>query len=146
MAKARKGPKIARQVLVYPATDLSRLDTDSYAFFGRGFMLTKENIVWFRELYLPNQKDWTNPLASPLLAPDHGGLPPATIITAQMDPLRNDGKNYAEKLGKAGVPTHYHCYGGMIHGFVSADKVLGQAHEALDEIARDLKASFRPAQ
>ncbi|MBI9083603.1 MAG: alpha/beta hydrolase [Desulfobacterales bacterium] len=142
MARDRKGPKIARQVLVYPSTDLSRLDNDSYSYFGKGFMLTKANIEWFRALYLPNKDNWTDPYASPLLADDHGHLPPATIITAEMDPLRDEGKQYADKLKKAGVSTNYHCYKGMIHGFVSADKVLNQAHEALDEIALDLKKSF----
>ena len=143
MARDRQGPAIRRQVLVYPATDLSRLDTDSYNHFGGGFMLTRDKIVWFRRLYMPDEKNWTDPLASPLLAADHGRLPPATIITAQMDPLRDDGKRYAQKLRQAGVPTRYHCFDGMIHGFVSADKVLGQAHEALDEIAADLNASFQ---
>ena len=145
MARDRKGPHIRRQVLVYPATDLSRLDTDSYNHFGRGFMLTRKKIEWFRRQYMPNPGDWTDPLASPLLAADHSRLAPATIVTAQMDPLCDDGKRYAEKLEQAGVPTRYHCYEGMIHGFVSADKVLGQAHEALDEIARDLKAAFQAA-
>ena len=59
-----------------------------------------------------------------------------------MDPLRDDGKQYAEKLENAGVLVRYHCFKGMIHGFVSADKVLSQAHEALDEIAVDLRKSF----
>ena len=142
MARDRRGPKIARQVLVYPATDLSRLDTASYAYFGTGFMLTKEKIQWFRSLYLPDKKNWTHPYVSPLLADDHGRLPPATIITAEMDPLRDEGRLYADKLKKAGVSTNYHCYEGMIHGFVSADKVLSQAREALDEIALDLKKHF----
>lgn len=143
MARDQNGPKIKRQVLVYPATDLSNLDTDSYTHFAKGFMLTKTNIEWFRGLYLPDKNDWTNPKASPLLAEDHIHLPPATIITAEMDPLRDDGKQYAEKLAKSGVLTHYHCYEGMIHGFINADKLLSQAHAALDEIAMDLKTSFK---
>ncbi len=142
MARDRKGPAITRQVLVYPATDLLNLNTDSYTHFGKGFMLTKKDIEWFRSLYLPDKASWTNPHASPLLAKDHSNLPPATIITAEMDPLRDDGKLYADKLKKAGVLTNYHCYRGMIHAFVSADKVLSQARKALDEIATDLKTSF----
>jgi acetyl esterase/lipase len=142
MARDRAGPRITRQVLVYPATDLSHLKTPSYVHFGRGFMLTQKDIEWFRGLYLPDQTSWTNSLASPLLANDHRNLPPATIITAEMDPLRDDGKLYADKLEGAGVATNYHCYRGMIHGFVSADKVLSQARKALDEIAIDLKTDF----
>ena len=142
MARDKNGPGIKHQVLIYPATDQSNLDTDSYTHFAKGFMLTKNNIEWFRGLYLPDKKDWTNPHASPLLAEDHANLPPATIITAQMDPLKDDGKQYADKLTKAGVLTHYHCYQGMIHGFINADKLLSQAHAALDEIAVDLKTSF----
>lgn len=142
MARDQKGPRIKRQVLIYPATDQTNLDTDSYTHFAKGFMLTKNNIQWFRKLYLPHKKDWTNPHASPLLAEDHTNLPPATIITAEMDPLRDDGKQYASALEKAGVLTHYHCYPGMIHGFLNADKFLSQARAALDEIAMDLKTSF----
>ncbi|MBU2514581.1 alpha/beta hydrolase [bacterium] len=142
MARDKNGPKILRQVLVYPATNLSELETDSYRFFAKGFMLTKKDIEWFRGLYLPEVSEWANPLVSPLLAKDFSNLPPATIITAEMDPLREDGKLYADKLEEAGGDVHYRCFKGMIHGFVSADKVLSQAHEALDEIAVDLQQSF----
>ncbi len=144
MARDRNGPKITRQVLVYPATDLGSLNTESYSHFGKGFMLTKKDMEWFRGLYLPDKNSWTNPYVSPLLAKDHSNLPPATIITAEMDPLRDDGKLYADKLKTAGVVTNYHCFRGMIHAFVSADRVLNQAREALDEIAIDLKTSFHP--
>ncbi len=142
MARDRNGPKISRQILLYPSTNLSTLDTESFNHFGKGFMLTKKDIEWYRGHYLPNKKDWFNPLASPLLAKNHSNLPPATIITAQMDPLREDGKQYAEKLKKAGVSARYHCYDGMIHGFITADKVLSQADEALDEVAADLRNTY----
>jgi len=142
MARDKKGPKISRQVLVYPATNLNTLDTDSYTFFGEGFMLTKKEIEWFRAHYLPNKSDWSNPMASPLLAKDHSNLPPATIITAQMDPLSDEGKQYADKLEQSGVDVRYRRFEGMIHGFISAGKVLNQAYEAMDEIAADLKQSF----
>ncbi len=105
-------------------------------------MLTKKDVEWFRGHYIPNKSGWSNPLVSPLLAKSHSNLPPATIITAQMDPLREDGKQYAEKLKKAGVSARYHSYDGMIHGFISADKILSQANEALDEVAADLKNTY----
>ncbi len=141
-ARDRNGPTISRQILLYPATNISTLNTDSYRFFGEKLLLTKKDVEWFRAHYLPNESDWSNPLASPLLAQDHRNLPPATIITAEMDPLRDEGRQYADKLEKAGVQVRYHCYKGMVHGFISADKVLSQAHEALDEVALDLKHTF----
>jgi acetyl esterase len=142
IARDNDGPKILHQALIYPATNLSRLDTDSHRFFAEGFLLTKSKIELYRELYLPDKADWTNPYASPLLAMDHRDLPPATIITAEMDPLRDEGKQYADKLESAGVPVRYHNYKGMVHSFVSADKMLRQAHEALEELADDLRKSF----
>ena len=142
MARDKNGPSISRQVLIYPATNLQALNTDSYKFFGEGFMLTRKKIEWFRAHYLPNKSDWSHPMVSPLLAKDHSHLPPATIITAQMDPLRDEGKQYADKLIQSGVDVRYHCFEGMIHGFISAGKVLNQAYGAMDEIALDLKQSF----
>ncbi|MCP4753606.1 MAG: alpha/beta hydrolase [Proteobacteria bacterium] len=142
LARDRNGPKISRQILLYPSTNLSNLDTESYRHFGKGFNLDKTEIEWLIGQYLTDEKDIINPLASPLLAANHGNLPPATIITAQMDPLRDEGKQYAEKLKKAGVEVQYRCYDGMIHAFVSADGILSQAFEALDEVGADLKKTY----
>ncbi|MCP4754427.1 MAG: alpha/beta hydrolase, partial [Proteobacteria bacterium] len=142
MSRDKNGPKISRQILLYPATNLNTLNTDSYRFFAKGYFLTRKNVEYYRALYLPDRNDWTHPLASPLLAENHNGLPSATIITAQMDPLRDEGRQYAEKLERAGVEVRYHDYEGMVHGFMSADLVLSQAHEALDEVAADLRNAF----
>ena len=141
LARNNNGPEIARQVLFYPATNLKSLDTESYIQLGR-YRPTREKVIWLRDQYLPRQSDWANPLASPLLAEDHRSLPPATIITAEIDPLKDDGKLYAEKLKNAGVAVNYHCYQGMIHGFASADRLFSQAREALNEAAADLRRSF----
>lgn len=142
MARDMSGPEISRQVLFYPATNLQTFDTDSYNHFAEGYMLTRPTMIWFRTQYLPDESDWNNPYVSPLLAENHGNLPPATIITGEMDPLRDDGRLYAEKLDKAGVAVHYHCFDGMVHGFASGDKLLSQAREALDEAVQDLRDSF----
>lgn len=142
MSRDRDGPKIKYQVLTYPAVDLSNMNTESYDHFAKGFFLTKEAMQWFRSLYLPDKKDWQNPYASPLLAEDHSNLPPAFIITAQFDPLRDEGEAYAKKLKQAGVPVRLIRYDGMTHGFVSNGRLLRQSHDALDNIAAELKKAL----
>jgi len=142
MARDRKGPAIAFQALIYPGLDSARLNTESYKNFGRGYMLDRANVERFIGFYLPNKKDRTAPYASPLLAPNHRGLPPALVITAGFDVLRDEGEAYVKKLKDAGVPARFIRYPGLIHGFVSADKLLPQARQATDEIAAALKQAF----
>lgn len=142
MARDKSGPTIRFQALIYPVTNLSSLDTESYNNFAEGFFLTKEGMEWFRSQYLPGKEDWVNPHASPLLAKDHSNLPPAIVITAQFDPLRDEGEAYVEKLKKAGVQVKLSRYDGMIHGFVSFGDLLGEATEALDEIAAEFKRTL----
>jgi acetyl esterase len=72
---------------------------------------------WYRSLYLPDPADWTSPLASPLLEDDVSGVAPAVVVTAGFDPLRDEGRAYAEKLARAGVEVRYRCYDDMVHGF-----------------------------
>ncbi len=134
-ARDRKGPKILYQALIYPATNLARLDTESHKNFSEGFFLTGEAIGWFRSLYVPNPEDRLKQETSPLLAQDHGNLPPGLVITAGFDPLRDEGEAYAEKLRQAGVPVDLKRYDGMIHGFISFIGVIDQATDALDSIA-----------
>jgi len=138
-ARDRNGPKVSCQALIYPATDPSSLDTQSQNDFATGFLLTKEGLEWFRSQYLPRPEDRVDPYASPLLAPDHSNLPPAVVITAQFDPLRDEGEAYAEKLRQAGVPVEVVRYESMIHGFVSFLGIVDQAAEALDLIGTRVK-------
>lgn len=140
LARDRKGPPISCQALIYPVTDLSSLNTSSYRQFAEGFLLTKEGMEWFRSHYLPKMEDWNHPYASPLLAQDHRNLPLAIVITAQFDPLRDEGEAYAEKLRQAGVPVRLFRYDGMIHGFVSFPEVFRQARDALDRIAAEVNS------
>jgi acetyl esterase len=135
MARNEDGPRVSCQALIYPVTDLLSFETGSHRDFAAGFFLTKEAMEWFRSHYLQDPEDRRNPYASPLLAQDHGNLPPAVVVTAQFDPLRDEGEAYAAKLGQAGVPVEVIRYDGMIHGFVSFLGLLDQAEDALDRVA-----------
>jgi acetyl esterase len=131
VAQALRGDALrpAFQLLVYPATDCRR-GAPSHAQFRDGFLLTEAAIDWFMERYQPVIDD---PRASPLLAPDVGGVAPALVITAGFDPLRDEGKAYAEKMKDAGVFVESWCCEGMLHGFFS---MAGSASEARRVLVR----------
>lgn len=116
MARDRKGPDITAQVLIYPATNLE-FNTESHQTFAKGFGLDREQLIWFRDHYIRNDEDRYNKYASPLVAEDLSDLPPAIVITAENDVLRDEGMAYAERLKKFGVQVEYACELGMIHGF-----------------------------
>ncbi|PGZ95402.1 esterase [Bacillus pseudomycoides] len=118
MARDRKGPDIAAQVLIYPATNFE-FNTESHQTFAKGFGLDREQLIWFRDHYLRNDEDRYNEYAAPLVAEDLSGLPPAIVITAENDVLRDEGMAYAERLKKFGVQVEYACELGMVHGFFS---------------------------
>ncbi len=140
-ARDENGPKIAHQLLVYPVTDHS-FETPSYAENAEGYLLTKNAMVWFWDHYITGPDDSKNPLASPLQVADAKGLPPATILTAGFDPLRDEGKAYAEKLKAAGVPVTYRNWDGMIHGFFHLAIALDAGKEANAWAAEELKKAF----
>jgi acetyl esterase len=129
------GPAIALQAMVYPVTDLSSFDTPSYQEFGEDHFLTKSEMEWFRENYLRTMEDARDPHASPLLALDLADVPPALIITAGCDPLRDEGAAYAKRLADDRVPVTYTCYPGMIHPFFSLSGVIPQAFDAIQQVA-----------
>lgn len=122
------------QCLVYPLVDMA-MRFDSYRTCGEGFGLTTEAIGWYRDRYLGDAFDPTDPRVSPLCEPDLAGLPPAIVITAGFDPLRDDGRAYADALGAAGVPVVYRCYDDMIHAFHGM-LVVPEAYAAAVDIAR----------
>ena len=99
---------------------------------------------WFQEQYLNSVEDMTNPLAAPMLIPDHETekLPPAYILTAEYDPLCDGGENYATKLKNAGVDTTYVCYPGMIHGFLCMTNPLDGAKKAIKDVALELREQY----
>jgi acetyl esterase len=139
-SRDENGPRIAFQALVYPVTDLSSFETGSYAEFAEDHYLTRSMMQWFRDHYLADSGDARNPDTSPLLARDLRGLPPALVITAECDPLRDEGEAYAKRLRDAGVEVTETRYAGMIHPFFSLAGALPQALDAYQQIADAVKA------
>ncbi len=140
LARDAGGPKIAFQLLIYPATE-SELDTYSHKTFT-DYFLTKDDITWFWKQYLRTPADRKDPRIAPALAKSLKGLPPALIVTAEFDPLRDEGEAYGEKLRAAGVLVSVTRYEGMIHGFVSMYEVLDKGKQAIDESAGALRKAF----
>jgi len=142
LARDRQGPKIVAQTLFYPVTNFSNTNTKSYKDFATGYLLTKDMMQWFRKAYLPYEKDWSNPLASPLLTKNLKGLPPAFIIIGQFDPLRDEGKSYAKKLEINEVPVILKKYPDVVHAFMSIE-ILSQTDQAKNETAIFLNKYFQ---
>jgi acetyl esterase len=132
LATRAGGPKPAVQLLIYPVTDLSTKHA-SYRLFSQGFFLTEAEMDWYRGHYLPDETAARDPRASPLLATDLSGLPPAVVLTAGFDVLRDEGEAYAGRLKDAGVPVELRRTAGQIHGFANAIGVSPTARKAMDE-------------
>ena len=139
-ARDEGGPALCFQLLMYPALD-SSMDTRSYEENAEGYFLSRDLMIWAWKNYA-GDADRTHPYMSPLHATDLSGLPPALIITAEYDPLRDEGQRYAQRLRDAGVPAVDHCYPGMFHGFALMGAVLDTAAEAVAECTGALKAAF----
>lgn len=141
MARDRGGPRLVFQVLIYPATNFA-MNTPSIRENATGYGLTKDDMDWFTAHYIKNEEDKKNPLASPMLASDLSGLPPALVITAEYDPLRDEGEQYGQMLKEAGVPVTISRYDGMIHGFISMAAIMDRGKQGLEECAQALRAAF----
>jgi acetyl esterase len=142
LAKRNGGQPLILQVLLYPVTDLRTLDTPSYLENASGYFLTRSAMGWFRDHYLSSEAERANPLASPLAAQDLSGLPPALVITAEYDPLRDEGEAYARALQAAGVRVTVHRYAGMIHGFVSMYAFVDAGRVAVTQVTDALRAAL----
>jgi acetyl esterase len=140
-ARDRGGPPLVFQLLVYPVTDHA-YDTPSYVDNADGYFLTRDAMVWFWNHYLARAEDGRNPLASPLRASDLKGLPPALVMTAEFDPLRDEGEQYATRLREAGVPVTLIRYDGAIHGFFIMGNALSVARQGMQDAAKALRAAF----
>jgi acetyl esterase len=141
MARDRGGPPLVFQLMLYPATDFAA-DTPSMRDNSEGYFLTKADMEWFSNHYISSEEDKKHLLASPALAADLSGLPPALIITAEFDPLRDEGEQYGDLLKAAGVPVTVSRYDGMIHGFLSMAGILDQGKKAIEVAGKALKAAF----
>lgn len=131
----------AFQWLIYPVTDL-RLEAASYTECGSDYMLSLEDMRWFRSHYLDEGQDLLDWRLSPLLADDHANLPPAYVITCGLDPLQDDGRHYADALERAGVDVQRRHYARQIHGFLFMGKALSRVALALAEAATVLRAAL----
>jgi acetyl esterase len=133
-ARSRGGPAISLQVLVYPVTDCD-LSTTSYTDPANQLILSAQSMVWFWDHYAPEEEARMHPDASPLRAPDVSHLPPAVVITAEHDVLRDEGELYATRLVKAGVPVVFRRFDGQMHGFFTQVGILTATDEAIGYIA-----------
>ncbi len=136
------GPRIAYQLLLCPWTDLSSFETASCRSFGEGPWLPRRNLEYYRAQYLGDPGRALKPDASPFLAKDLGGLPPAHVVTAEFDVLRDDGEAYAARLREAGVIAGVKRYRGMIHSFIVLNGVFSKAESAVDDCAAKLRESL----
>jgi acetyl esterase len=140
LARDREGPALRYQALLYPALDPA-CGSASMQAFTDGYLLSRAAMRWFWSCYLAAPQDAANPLAAPMQA-DVAGLPPATVITAEFDPLRDEGEAYADHLRAAGVAVVGRRYLGMTHGFASMPYVTPVANRALADVAADLRTAL----
>lgn len=140
LAAERGEPRIAGQVLLYPGANASSLDTSSYREFGHGaYGLPKRDVEWFLDQYLPEYSDRSDPRASPLLSKDLRRLPPALVVTAEYDVLRDEGEEYANRMMDAGVNVRLMRCNGMVHGFLSMVGLIRRATDSFEQIATEIR-------
>ncbi|WP_084963484.1 alpha/beta hydrolase [Thermoactinospora rubra] len=134
------GLTLAHQVLVYPITDVA-MDTPSYRHFASGFGLDAEEMAWFVRQYAAGA-DPADPRLSPLRLASFAGLPPATVVTAECDVLRDEGEAYGTRLAQAGVPVEVRRFNGAVHSFFALPGFFDQAAQAREYVADRLKGAL----
>jgi len=138
MARDSRKLRLAFQVLVYPVVDL-RAESVSYSKYAEGYLLTRAAMTWYIAQYAPTPQAVNDWHASPLLAPWVHGVAPALIITAELDPLIDEGEAYARRLRGARVPVDYQVVSGMVHGFLTMGGKVDAANHSVDVIASALR-------
>jgi acetyl esterase len=141
MARDDGGPPLSFQLLIYPITG-DDLDTPSYRDYATGYMLTREAMQWYWDQYVPDKRQRAQPYVSPLRAPDLRGLPPALVVSAEYDVLRDEAEAYARRLNEAAVATRLIRYDGLIHGFLRRTALFDRARTALVEINACLREAL----
>lgn len=141
-AKSRPGMPLALQVLFCPVTDLSS-QSPSWQQYGQGYLFDRITLDWAIERYAPGM-DLKDTRISPLQAQDFSGLPPAHIHTAEFDPLRDEGKAYADRLASAGIPVRYACHEGMVHHFYCMAGAISYAQQAIGEAGAAIAEALAP--
>ena len=144
LAQRSGGPRVRCQILLYPTVDLA-MNTDSYRQLGTGYNLTAAAMEWFRGLYLNSASEVTDWRASPLLATNIAGLPPAYVAVAGCDPLHDEGVAFAKLLERNGVPVTFRDFPGQMHGFASMSGFLKAADEVIADVGAALKKNLATA-
>jgi acetyl esterase len=133
--RGRPGPRLRGQVLIYPIADHADAGSPSYETFAEGYGLTRDGMRWFLRHYVADPADATDPRVSPLRMPDLSGLPPAFVVTAEYDVLRDEGERYAARLREDGVDVTFARAEGLHHGFIRLFGILDEPGQWLDRVA-----------
>ncbi len=142
IARDKNSPSILFQLLIYPVTDYYLPGTASYSENQEGYLLTRRDMIWYFDHYLSYKDEAQDPYVSPLKAPDLSNLPPAMVLTAEFDLLRDEGEFYAQRLQEADVPVMLKRYNGLIHGLFGKDDDIDQAIQAQIDAANALREAF----
>jgi acetyl esterase len=145
LIKQRSGPELVLQLLLCPKTDVSRQSASRQA-FGKGYFFDSTILEWALKHACPSSLAYTDTRISPLLAVDLAGLPAAHVHTAEFDPLRDEGKAYADRLQRAGTSVRYACHAGMIHHFYGMAGIIPAARAALEAIGLGVKEALTAPQ
>ncbi|GHO43458.1 alpha/beta hydrolase [Ktedonospora formicarum] len=138
IAREKGYPRLAAQLLIYPVTDHYSSNHASYAELATGYGLTRKDMQWFWDQYLTTPEDGNQPYAAPLRASDLSQLPPALVVIPEYDPLRDEGRLYAQRLSESNVPTKLLPYAGMIHSFFRMNGIFERTAQAQKEVATEL--------
>jgi acetyl esterase len=144
LAKRQGKPLPALQLLFYPTVDRT-VDRASLELFAEGYFLTRADVEWYTQQYVPNRADLLDPRVSPLLTPDLSGQSRALIVTAGFDPLRDEGDAYADALRAAGNEVRLVHLTDLVHGFINMGALSGYARQCLVEVAHETRRMLAPA-